>query len=53
MNEYEWKEINTHNLEKDFWIVINNKIYDLTKFLKMHPGGKVLLLPYGGKDCTK
>ncbi len=34
------EEISKHNSENDLWIVINNKVYDLTKFAKVHPGGK-------------
>ena len=31
-------EISKHNVEKDLWIIINGKIYDLSKFSKIHPG---------------
>ena len=34
-------------------IVINhNKVYDVTKFLPYHPGGKLALLAVNGKDAT-
>ena len=47
------EEILKHNVEKDLWVIINNKVYDLSKFAKVHPGGMGVLLPHGGKDCTK
>eukprot|EP00916_Digyalum_oweni_P007468 GHVL01012618.1.p1 GENE.GHVL01012618.1~~GHVL01012618.1.p1 ORF type:complete len:520 (+),score=86.62 GHVL01012618.1:57-1616(+) len=35
------------------WIIIDSYIYDVTKFLSIHPGGRCIILRYGGKDCTK
>jgi len=28
-------------------------VYDVTKFLKLHPGGKKVLLGVGGQECTE
>jgi cytochrome b involved in lipid metabolism len=33
--------------------VINGKVYDVSKFAKVHPGGLGVLLAVGGQDCTK
>ena len=44
-------EIKKHNNEDDCWIIIKNKVYDVTPYLQkqIHPGGDEVLLKYGGK----
>lgn len=32
-------EVAKHALAEDCWIVVNGKVYDLTKFAPNHPGG--------------
>jgi cytochrome b involved in lipid metabolism len=46
------KEVNKHKKKGDLWIIINNKIYDISEFLKYHPGGKKILLKNGGNDIS-
>ncbi|KAF5208061.1 hypothetical protein FRX31_002351, partial [Thalictrum thalictroides] len=36
----------------DCGLLINDKIYDVTKFLGDHPGGSEVLLKAAGKDAT-
>lgn len=50
--EFTLEEISKHNSENSFWVIIDNVVYDLTNFLSMHPGGEMILLPFGGKDVT-
>ncbi|KAK3272286.1 hypothetical protein CYMTET_19413 [Cymbomonas tetramitiformis] len=35
------------------WVAIDGYVYDLTKFEKLHPGGKAVLRMVGGQECTK
>ncbi|KAF5194989.1 Cytochrome b5, partial [Thalictrum thalictroides] len=37
-------EVSKHNNLKDCWLLINGKVYDVTKFLGDHPGGSEVLL---------
>ncbi|CAN6996518.1 unnamed protein product, partial [Brassica rapa subsp. trilocularis] len=45
-------QVSEHNKAHDCWIVINGKVYDVTKFLEDHPGGDEVLLSSTGKDAT-
>jgi nitrate reductase (NAD(P)H) len=45
-------EVAKHNTLKDIWIIINNKVYDTTDYLDVHPGGVNSILINGGADAT-
>ncbi|PIN10951.1 Cytochrome b5 [Handroanthus impetiginosus] len=45
-------EVSEHNSSKDCWVVINGKVYDVTKFLEDHPGGDEVLISSTGKEAT-
>ena len=46
-------EIAKHNSEQDCWVIIKDIVYDLTKFLPDHPGGKKAIMLFAGKDATE
>ncbi|CAH0022493.1 unnamed protein product [Clonostachys rhizophaga] len=46
-------EVSKHNNENDAWLVISNRVYDVTSFLEDHPGGAEILLEEAGKDATE
>ena len=47
--EFTLEEFSKHDKASDAWIVLNNKIYDVTSVLEWHPGGKNAIMNYAGK----
>ncbi|XP_023656079.1 cytochrome b5 [Paramormyrops kingsleyae] len=50
---YRLSEVEEHKSPHNCWIVINNKVYDVTKFLEEHPGGVEVLCEHAGGDATE
>jgi cytochrome b involved in lipid metabolism len=48
---YTIEEVAKHDSEIDCWTVVNDKIYNITPFLKTHPGG-MKIMKAAGKDGT-
>jgi nitrate reductase (NAD(P)H) len=46
-------QLATHNTEHDCWVAINGEVYDLTAYLKDHPGGTAPIMMYAGKDASE
>jgi protoporphyrinogen oxidase len=49
---YTLAEVAKHNKKSDAWIVIHKKVYDITKWIPIHPGGMIILKGVG-KDATE
>ena len=48
---YTAHEVKKHNKKRDAWIIIDKKVYDITKWIDKHPGGDIIL-KWIGKDGT-
>lgn len=46
-----WQEIRQHSTKKDRWLVIDDRVYDVTHWIK-HPGGQAVLNHYAGQDAS-
>lgn len=46
------EEIGKHGTRSDCWLIINNKVLNVTTFLNLHSGGADVIIPYCGKDGT-
>ncbi|KAL1437321.1 hypothetical protein MTO96_001385 [Rhipicephalus appendiculatus] len=45
-------DVYQHCHQNDLWIVIHNRVYDVTNFLSKHPGGEEILWEHAGRDAT-
>ncbi|KAK2869750.1 hypothetical protein QQF64_022356 [Cirrhinus molitorella] len=50
---YRLSEVEERNSFKSTWIIIHNKVYDVTKFLEEHPGGEEVLREQAGGNATE
>jgi len=46
-------EVAKHNSQDDCWLIIQNKVYDVSDYLNYHPGNPETILPYCGRDATQ
>ncbi|XP_068604004.1 cytochrome b5 [Brachionichthys hirsutus] len=53
LRSYRLAEVEQMNSFKSTWIIINNNVYDVTKFLEQHPGGEEVLREQAGGDATE
>jgi len=45
-------EVAEHKKQDDIWMVIHNKVYDVSAYLDDHPGGMEVLLDKAGDNAT-
>jgi len=45
-------EVQKHTSNSDLWLLIDGKVYDVTAFLDIHPGGGQLIVDASGRDAT-
>eukprot|EP00929_Paragymnodinium_shiwhaense_P061884 TRINITY_DN30912_c0_g1_i1.p1 TRINITY_DN30912_c0_g1~~TRINITY_DN30912_c0_g1_i1.p1 ORF type:complete len:1340 (+),score=305.23 TRINITY_DN30912_c0_g1_i1:118-4137(+) len=43
-------EVATHSVAGDCWIIVAGKVYDVTQFASVHPGGPSLMYDLGGAE---
>ena len=46
-------ELKKHNTKDDCWISYKKVIYNVTKYLKIHPGGINIMLENSGRQVDK
>lgn len=49
---YTISDVAGHSDQNSCWTVVNGSVYDLTKFIFMHPGGSGAILRMCGVDAT-
>ncbi|XP_029623279.1 cytochrome b5 [Salmo trutta] len=50
---YTLEEVKTHNTITDAWLIIHDKVYNVTSFLQEHPGGVEIVMMEAGADATE
>ena len=48
---YTRSEVAQHATPDSNWIIVDDKVYDVTKFVPRHPGGNMIHVNAGG-ECT-
>jgi len=49
---YSLSEVADHDTFDDCWIVLFDRVYNVTEFLSQHPGGMDIILEHGGRDAS-
>ncbi|CRG88358.1 cytochrome b5 reductase, putative [Talaromyces islandicus] len=52
MQEFTSDDVATHKTKNDLWISVHGQVYDVTNYLKDHPGGADVLIDVAGQDAT-
>eukprot|EP00420_Gonyaulax_spinifera_P034213 CAMPEP_0197884004 /NCGR_PEP_ID=MMETSP1439-20131203/10603_1 /TAXON_ID=66791 /ORGANISM="Gonyaulax spinifera, Strain CCMP409" /LENGTH=705 /DNA_ID=CAMNT_0043503733 /DNA_START=74 /DNA_END=2191 /DNA_ORIENTATION=+ len=45
-------EVQKHVTKTDCWVVLHNRVLNVTNFLSEHPGGELAILTFAGKDAS-
>lgn len=45
-------EVKQHKSEGDIWTVLKGRVYNISPYMKFHPGGEDMLMKASGKDCS-
>lgn len=50
-NKFTYKEVELHNnIKNGVWVTYNKNVYDITEFIKIHPGGEDKIMLAAGKS---
>ncbi|KAE8328138.1 hypothetical protein BDV39DRAFT_214479 [Aspergillus sergii] len=52
MQEFTLQDVAAHKSKDDLWVAIHGKVYDITKYVRDHPGGADVLIDVAGTDAT-
>ena len=52
LQEITWDEIQRHRSKDDRWIVVDDYIYDISRWAKKHPGGEKIISNWAGQDAS-
>ncbi|KAH7926778.1 cytochrome b5 [Leucogyrophana mollusca] len=47
------EQLQANAKKESLWVLLHEKVYDVTKFIDEHPGGDEVILAEAGKDATE
>ncbi|KAF7557699.1 hypothetical protein G7Z17_g393 [Cylindrodendrum hubeiense] len=50
--ELTFKDVAKHSTKSDLYVVIDDKVYNLSAFIDEHPGGEEVMMDLAGTDAT-
>merc|ERR1712129_494526 len=50
---YTLSDVQKHNTSDSCWIIVDNLVLDVTKFISYHPGSTTAILKHGGTFCDE
>lgn len=53
MQYYTVEEVKKHNSMEDCWLIVDDKVYDVTSYVEDHVGGPEAISKRAGLDNTK
>ncbi|KAF3080613.1 hypothetical protein TWF569_004923 [Orbilia oligospora] len=51
--EYTYADVAAHDTKESMYVVIDDKVYDVSPFVDEHPGGEEVMLDVAGQDGTE
>ena len=52
LKSYTIADVSLHNTKDDAWLIYNNQVLDVSKWITSHPGGEQEILRFAGMDAT-
>lgn len=46
-------ELRKHHAANDCWVAIDGRVFDLTEYARIHPGGSAMIQKFAGKDGSQ
>ncbi|EIW69133.1 cytochrome b5 [Tremella mesenterica] len=50
---YTMEQLKEHGSKESLWMLLHDKVYDVTRFMDEHPGGDEVMLEEAGRDATE
>jgi cytochrome b involved in lipid metabolism len=52
-NKFSYADVKSHDSKSSCWIIANNKVYDISRYVKANPLDTIDIIPFCGTDSTR